>query len=990
VAPTSLVATATNLTTIALSWVDTNSGAAQYIVQRSPDGTTGWTTITTTALGATSYNSTGLASGTTYYYRLSATNGNGNSAVTATVHATTGSIPSSPSGLSATVASSTSINLSWTDNDAAPSVATSYTIQRATDNAFTQNVTNISVGAASVSYSDTGLTSSTTYYYHVAAVDAAGTSAYSNTSSATTTPGSTPSAPTSPFAVNIDSTMNAVFWSGVSLTETSITIQRKTGVGGTYADLVTLGAGENEYLDISCFPATTYYYHVRATNGFGDSLYSSEVNATTAAAVAGGLADPSGLILTAATATTVSLSFTDNATGQSNRTYQVERSDNGGMLYRTVACLGTNNILTDVGLTPSTTYWYRVRGFSTAVAQSNYTSAGSVTTPARTAGLPIEPSTLLAVPAGPTSVNLTWTQNDGNNPQYEVWKATWNASLSNPYSLVTTTTTGATSYTVTGLTAETPYLFKVRANNGTGTSDYAIPKNEEQQRMHGAACATSTSSATTGGTTYNIGPGQTYTTPGAFDWSLPGPGDTINIYPTMSGSNVVPYTDLILFGQRGTPSARIVVQGQPDSGTGLYPIFDAANGVACATYNARSVIWGLGAFHIGRRGGATFGFSPGYITLQNLEFRNAYTGNTFTTAGSVTHSWGQNAAGMYMEMFEDLIVQGCTFDANGNGAFAASHATYDRPCFDLSWKTNYVWGNSGTQVSGTPSHNTYFETVRVTYEANHYGPIRTGGQGIGLKDRSTACTVRYNFIESGNHEMEFAEAQNHQDLALSMTNNTQSCYANVRVYGNVLFGGPGFPSSPMWYGGDQGNVQFERKGLLYSYHNTFLMRHNQSESNAFKVPCFLVGTSSGNLVDSRNDIICVYPDTQGATPSDLGLLNTSASGALGATGNAHFGAAWASHGYHLTSANGYVFNGHIQDSSNVINGVGTDPGFVNQYGGDFHLTVSSVCVGVGTALPGNITTNFPVNKQYHANQSTVARSTSGAGADLGAYQQGVT
>lgn len=72
-APTDLTATPSG-TSINLSWTDNTGGAAQTVIQQSPNGTTGWSTIATKTAGVTTHSDTSLASGT-YYYRAYATYG---------------------------------------------------------------------------------------------------------------------------------------------------------------------------------------------------------------------------------------------------------------------------------------------------------------------------------------------------------------------------------------------------------------------------------------------------------------------------------------------------------------------------------------------------------------------------------------------------------------------------------------------------------------------------------------------------------------------------------------------------------------------------------------------------------------------------------------------------------------------------------------------------------------------------------------------------
>lgn len=89
--------------------------------------------------------------------------------------------PDAPSGLTATAASSSAIDLAWLDNS---NNEASFNIERSDDGANFSPVA--SVGANVVIYSDTGLTPNTTYWYRVNAANAAGASAWSNTDSATT------------------------------------------------------------------------------------------------------------------------------------------------------------------------------------------------------------------------------------------------------------------------------------------------------------------------------------------------------------------------------------------------------------------------------------------------------------------------------------------------------------------------------------------------------------------------------------------------------------------------------------------------------------------------------------------------------------------------------------------------------------------------------------------------------------------------------------
>lgn len=90
--------------------------------------------------------------------------------------ATTTTLPNAPTSLSASIASATQINLAWTDN---ASNEESYSIERSTNGTTWSVIATASPNATT--YSNTGITSSTQYYYRVRAVNTFGNSSYSNT-----------------------------------------------------------------------------------------------------------------------------------------------------------------------------------------------------------------------------------------------------------------------------------------------------------------------------------------------------------------------------------------------------------------------------------------------------------------------------------------------------------------------------------------------------------------------------------------------------------------------------------------------------------------------------------------------------------------------------------------------------------------------------------------------------------------------------------------
>jgi hypothetical protein len=90
----------------------------------------------------------------------------------------------------------------------------------------------------------------------------------------------TPDAPSGLTATAVSTTQINLAWTDVS-NDTGYRVERKTGLGGTYAEIATTSNSEVSYSSTGLTDSTTYYYRVRAYNAAGNSSYSNEANATT-------------------------------------------------------------------------------------------------------------------------------------------------------------------------------------------------------------------------------------------------------------------------------------------------------------------------------------------------------------------------------------------------------------------------------------------------------------------------------------------------------------------------------------------------------------------------------------------------------------------------------------------------------------------------------------------------------------------------------------
>ena len=183
---------------VQLSWSapgSNGSAITDYVIQSTIDGTT-WTTVNDGVSTTTGFKLTGLTGGTSYSFRVAATNALGTGPWSATVTATAVSEPAAPTGLTAAVApaagvGSGEVQLSWTAPAANGSAITDYVVQRSLDGT-TWTAVDDGVSAATTA-KVSGLTGGTPYQFRVAATNGLGTGPWSSAIAAT--PVATPGAP---------------------------------------------------------------------------------------------------------------------------------------------------------------------------------------------------------------------------------------------------------------------------------------------------------------------------------------------------------------------------------------------------------------------------------------------------------------------------------------------------------------------------------------------------------------------------------------------------------------------------------------------------------------------------------------------------------------------------------------------------------------------------------------------------------------------------
>lgn len=177
------------------------------------------------------------------------------------------------------------------------------------------------------------------------------------------------------------------------------------------------------------------------------------------------LSKPTNVTASASAFDQVDLTWTNNE--PTATAISIERSLNANGPFSSIATLpASSTSYTDAGLTQLTTYHYRI-----SVTDGSSTVAGdivSATTPSDgSPAPPAAPSNLAATSTGQTSISLSWSDNSNNEAEFVLERSTGNASN---YSVIANLPANTTSYSDGGLTSNTAYFYRLKAQNSVGAS----------------------------------------------------------------------------------------------------------------------------------------------------------------------------------------------------------------------------------------------------------------------------------------------------------------------------------------------------------------------------------------------------------------------------------------------------------------------------------------------------------------------------------------
>ena len=462
-----------------LSWAANGGteGVTGYTVYRASAATGPFTALAPSPSGTT-FSDSSVSGDTVYYYQVSAESGgiesflNNANAVAVTAY----EAPNTPV-LPSITAGDQQLTLNWTAVSQTTYPVAGYNLYRSNSASVTGPKVN-ATPVPGISFTNTGLTDGTTYYYFLQTADNQGHgSSYAGPVSET--PVKAPGAPTNVTSKPGDGAAQITWTASVpgTLPIGSYLLIRDDITASSVVTLGPFPVSPTGYVDTGLSNTHTYVYQVQAVDNTNieSGVHESSLSAPTTVSPGISVNPPSSMNAVGAPAA-VTLTWVDSFVGPLNGPvtgYQIFRSTSQTGSYTPLPSgisVGVQTY-TDSTVTNGTTYYYYM------VASNNNStpivSPDSVTVHATPAGAPAAPSGLTALD-GDQTVSLTWAPNPVLNNVAVSYYVVNRANLPGAPAAVANVLSPSGAATVvsfpdSGLSDGQTYVYTLQAVNANGT-----------------------------------------------------------------------------------------------------------------------------------------------------------------------------------------------------------------------------------------------------------------------------------------------------------------------------------------------------------------------------------------------------------------------------------------------------------------------------------------------------------------------------------------
>ena len=452
------------------------------IYRSTTENTTG-TKIATVDPSNYDYWDNSSSNGVTYYYKLKALYGGGESDLSNEISATpsaTGPLPDAPTGLLATPYFS-GVELDSDYPDESSPFVLGYQVFRSTIPGGQGAVPLYNISEAyggPLSDIDNSATDLTTYYYKVKAVGMYGVSDLSEEAYSFPSIEGDPPEPSEGLTASAVSGGIELEWdnpySGTATYVSCMVLRHNGSSEWKYLYFMNVMLGEQgTYTDALVEPGVTYHYKIEASNNYGGAELSNEASAT---ASGGGTEPPTAPQNLEAASSDGEVILTWDAptsSGDSPITrYDVYRGASAGSIDTLIGDVAAGTLTyQDTDVTNGETYHYQVKAVNSY--GSSPASNTAQATPSAEGSAPGAPMGLTAM-GHYLSISLNWSvpSDVGSGvSNYLVFRGTSAGGESS--TPIATVPGGTLTYTDNDVDADTPYYYKVKANNTYGSSAYS-------------------------------------------------------------------------------------------------------------------------------------------------------------------------------------------------------------------------------------------------------------------------------------------------------------------------------------------------------------------------------------------------------------------------------------------------------------------------------------------------------------------------------------